>query len=108
MTRAETSAFRRANTAQSIYSGQGDFLSEIPYDFEDAVSDILIGNDGSFYLPMFHSGDLLRVKQEAGSTKTEVIATGFESPSGVAMDSKGRVFVSNFTGDISGIDVLYT
>lgn len=97
----------RNHQAVHIYSRVGDLLKTIPIDFNDAPSDIMVSDDGAFYITMFNAGVLLKVENDGLTTSTKVVATGFQSPSGVTMDSKGRLFVSNFTGDSNSIDVVY-
>jgi uncharacterized protein (TIGR02391 family) len=92
-----------------VYKTSGEYIKKIPYDSSDSVSDILIDSKGRIYLTMFSSGTLISVSniRGEGGFWTETIADGFNTPCGVAMDSAGKVYVSNFSGDSNSIDKIY-
>jgi streptogramin lyase len=89
-----------------VYRADGTLEEEIPYQVkEGGVSDILIAPDGSIYLAFFHSGQILRISYSAPLWHAEYLPYNFGTPGGIAMDSRGRLYVSDFTGN--AIDVIY-
>lgn len=88
-----------------IYSRNGELINIIPHGVEDSVSDILIDPSGAIYLPFFYSGQLFRITIEQSGPKLEKVAEGFPTPGGIAMDSQGRIYISNFGGNT--IELIY-
>lgn len=85
-----------------VYTYSGRLVSEIPYFLEPghSPSDITISTSGDIYLPVFHTGQILRIEQN-GSLINQVgfLPGKFGAPGGMAFDSRGRMFVSNFEGN---------
>lgn len=82
-----------------VFSSEGALLEEIPHGYSDSASGIAVGKDGSIYVVFFYSGKLIKITPSKNSAACELIADGFGTPGGIAIDSKGRVFVSDFSGD---------
>lgn len=82
-----------------VFSSEGALLEEISHGYSDSASGISIGKDGSIYVAFFYSGKLVRITRSENSTTCDLIADGFGTPGGIALDSKGRIFVSDFSGD---------
>ena len=91
--------------AINVYDRSGALLNAIPFDRAGDASDILVDDAGVIYLPLFNSGELAKITDGAANPRHEVIGTGFQNPGGIAMDSRKRLFVSNFEGD--SIDVIF-
>ncbi len=82
-----------------VYNREGTVINTIQDAVPESPSDILIDQDGAIYLPFFYSGKVLKVTLTKGTEKATYIAEGFRTPGGIAMDSKGRLYVSNFDGN---------
>jgi Protein of unknown function (Hypoth_ymh) len=95
----------RSERAVHVYNRAGELIDVIAHGVADAESDLLIDQTGAVYIPFFHSGRLLRITKEASGTKIELIAEGFQNPGGIAMDSLGRIYISNFGAN--SIQMLY-
>ena len=89
-----------------VYRPEGEMVQEIPHYITDAsMSDIVIAPDSSIYLAFFHSGKILQIRYSDPLWHAEFLAPKFGTPGGIAMDSGGRLFVSDSAGDT--IDVVY-
>jgi Protein of unknown function (Hypoth_ymh) len=95
----------RNERAIHVYNRSGELINSIVHDVADAESDILADQTGAIYLPFFHSGKLLKITEEEGGIRSELIAEGFQNPGGIARDSRGRLYVSNFGGNT--IEMIY-
>src|SRR6202044_3669150 len=85
----------------------GTLVEEIPHHIKDStVCDVFIGNDGAIYLLFFHTGRILRINKSNRLWHAEFLPHQFGTPGGSAMDSRGRLYVSNFGGD--AIYVVYS
>jgi hypothetical protein len=49
--------------------------------------------------------DYYKFVAEESGIKSELIAEGFQAPGGLAMDSQGHIYISNFSGN--SIDIVY-
>ena len=88
------------------YRPDGPVADEIPYNIkESSVCDILVDKKGVIYMPFFHTGRILRIGFGGLLWQAEFLPQTFGTPGGIAMDSHGRLYVSDFTGN--SIDVVY-
>ena len=87
-----------------VYRPDGTLIKEIPYEIEDSVCDILVGSDGSIYLACFR-GRIMRITGTEPNWHIDVLPGHFGNLGGIAMDSRGRLYVSDFAGD--SIHVLF-
>ena len=88
-----------------VYNREGTLINTIPDAVPESPTDILIDQGGAIYLPFFYSGKVLKVTLAKGIPTATYIADGFRTPGGIAMDSQGRLYVSNFDGNpISNIE----
>ena len=96
-----------ADTATVVaYRPDGTVAEEIPYNIKDSsVCDILVDKDSVIYMPLFHTGRVLRIGFGGVLWQAEFLPQTFGTPGGIAMDSHGRLYVSDFTGN--SIDVVY-
>jgi sugar lactone lactonase YvrE len=60
------------------------------------------GPDDKLYGPRWFSGEIVRVDVESGDIK--VLASGFKSPGGVKIDSKGNLWVVDTAGTLAELD----
>ncbi len=72
-------------------------------------SDVTKGEDGSIYVVTYNGNLLYRFDDMTGSNHTEYngaagLGGAFNDPSGVAVDSQGRIYVSDYTGRIYRMD----
>lgn len=74
-------------------------LDTIPGVIEESPSDLLIDPDNNIYIPFFHSGKVIEITRAQSLFTVTVIASGFRTPGGIAMDSQRRIYVSNFEGN---------
>lgn len=81
-----------------VYTQAGEFVGPIPYEIHDSPADLLVDPTGTIFIPFFRSGKLLRIST-GELTQVEFIADGLGTPGGIAMDSRGRIYVSDFSGD---------
>jgi len=91
-----------------IFSYEGKLLSEIPYSLEPGHSpvDIAISESGDIFLPIFHSGRVLHIaNRNSRIAQVKFLPGTFGTPGGIAFDSKGRMFLSDFAAD--QIHVIY-
>lgn len=89
-----------------VYRPDGTLADEIPYNINDSSpSDILVDRHGTIYLAFFHTGKVLRIGFSKPLWQAEFLSPTFGTPGGIAMDSRGRLYVSDFTGN--SIDVIY-
>jgi sugar lactone lactonase YvrE len=95
----------RRERAIHVYDREGELVDVIAHGVEDAESDILVDQTGAIYMPFFHSGRLVKITQDSSGPSTELIAEGFQNPGGIAMDSQGHIYVSNFGGN--SIEMIY-
>jgi DNA-binding beta-propeller fold protein YncE len=95
----------RQECAIHIYSRTGELLNVVPHGVSDAECGILVDKAGAIYLPFFYNGRILKITHYESDTQTEWIAEGFQNPGGIAMDSQGHIYVSNFSGN--SIDIVY-
>ncbi len=82
-----------------VYNREGILINTIQDVVPENPSDILIDQSGAIYLPLFYSGKILKVTLTNGSPAVTYIADGFRTPGGIAMDSQGHLYVSNFDGN---------
>ena len=95
-----------ASSSILIYQPDGALVGEIPHQFKDAgISDILVSADGAVYLGFFHAGRILRISYKTPLWHAELLPQHFGTPGGIAMDSRGRLYVSDSAGN--SIDVVY-
>jgi hypothetical protein len=95
-----------ADSTILVYDQDGTLKEDIPYKVKNAgVGDILVGKDKSLYLAFFHTGTILRIFFAAPLWRAEFLPHNFGTPGGIAIDSRGRLYVSDFSGDT--IDVVY-
>ncbi len=95
----------RNERAIHVYTRNGEFVRKVYHGIEGGESDIFIDLAGAIYLPFFYSGQLYKFVVEESQTKSELIAEGFQAPGGLAMDSQGHIYISNFGGN--SIDIVY-
>ncbi|MGB7024047.1 MAG: hypothetical protein WBD73_09635 [Candidatus Acidiferrales bacterium] len=88
-----------------IYRPDGTLAGEIPYQIKDSVSDVLVSKDGGIYLAFFQAGKILRIGFENQLRREEFLPHAFGKPGGIALDSRGRLYVSDFAGN--SIDIVY-
>jgi len=88
-----------------IYSPAGDLIRSVALGIADPASDILVDSAGTAYLTMFGSGQVISIDLACANSAPVVIASGFNNPDGIAMDSQGRLYVSNFSGNT--IEMIY-
>ncbi len=89
-----------------VYEADGTLADRIILDNRgSSVSDLLVDKDGAIYMALFRTGEIIRIKSVGSTWHSEVIATNFGTPGGIAADSHGRIYVSDFAGD--SIDVIY-
>ncbi len=89
----------QSTKAIHVYNREGTLINTIQDAVPESPSDILIDQGGAIYLPFFHSGKVLKVTLTKGIPTATHIADGFRTPGGIAMDSQGRLYVSNFDGN---------
>jgi uncharacterized protein (TIGR02391 family) len=95
-----------ANACILVYRPDGALIDQIPYQVnESSVCDILVDKDRAIYLAFFHTGKILRIGYDAPLWRAEFLPHRFGTPGGIAKDSRGRLYVSDFGGD--SIDVVY-
>jgi sugar lactone lactonase YvrE len=82
-----------------VLDHEGRTLASLPYDMPDSPADILVDGESAIYLPFFHSGTLIRLKWDGPRVDRDVVAEGLGTPGGIAMDSEGSVYVSDFAGN---------
>jgi streptogramin lyase len=97
---------RAATATVVVYRPDGIIAREIPHNIKDSsVCDILVDKDGVIYLASFHTGKVLRIGFSGSLWRAEFLSPTFGTPGGIAMDSHGRLYVSDFAGN--SIDVVY-
>lgn len=95
-----------ASSSILVYRPDGTLAEEIPHQVKDSgISDILVSRAGAIYLAFFHTGQILQIRYKAPLWHAEFLPQRFGTPGGIAMDSLGRLYVSDFTGN--AIDVIY-
>lgn len=95
-----------ATSTISVYRPDGALAEEIPYNVKgSSVIDILVDKDGTIYLAFFHSGKIMRIGFTGSLWHAEFLPPTFGTPGGIAKDSRGRLYVSDFGGN--SIDVIY-
>lgn len=78
-----------------VYSKDGRIVNQIPYGSDNgSATDILVQADGTMYLA-FQTGKVLRCSPSGFLWKAEFLPYTFGNPAGLAMDSAGRLFVSD-------------
>ncbi len=82
-----------------VYNREGTLINTIPDVVKESPSDILIDRNGAIYMPFFYSGKVLKIVLTESSPIVTLIAEGFRTPGGTAIDSQGRLYVSNFEGN---------
>lgn len=85
--------------AVHVYQPDGKFVETIPHGIADSPADLFVDSAGTIYLPFFNSGKLLQISSGQLSQVT-FIAEELGNPGGIAMDSKGRIYMSDFSGDV--------
>ena len=89
-----------------LYRPDGTVTGEIPHQAKDSAwSDILVGKGGVIYLAGFHTGRILRISGTEPDWHVETLPHHFGTPGGIAMDSRERLYVSDFAGN--SIHVVY-
>lgn len=88
-----------------VYSRTGEFLRTASFQRDDSVSDIAVHPDGTLYLSLFHSGEVIRIPHNAALADPNPVAIGLGTAGGISVDSKGRVYVSDFGGN--SIHLIY-
>jgi uncharacterized protein Ymh len=89
-----------------VYHPDGTLIDEIPFASGDSgVSDILVDRNGTIYLPFFRTGKIKRITADGTTRRDDFLSLTFGTPGGIAMDSRGRLYVSDFEGN--SIDVVY-
>jgi hypothetical protein len=95
-----------ATSTIAVYKPDGTLTGEIPFVSEDqSVSDVLIDKNGTIHLAFFHTGKILRMRLKDNGWQSEFLPETFGTPGGIAMDSRGRIYVSDFDGN--SIEVVY-
>ena len=87
-----------------VYQPDGKPKQKIPYTVRDSPSDIAIDSEGTIYLAFFHTGRILKIYRDP-LWRTEFLPDSFGIPGGIAIDSRNRLYVSDFEGD--SISVVY-
>jgi streptogramin lyase len=83
-----------------IYDQNGNFLWEIPYKSDDVPGDIAVDKQDRVCLPMFHSGEVLRLSRNSnGAVNQESLAKGLGTAGGLAIDTKGSIYFADFGGN---------
>lgn len=88
-----------------VYDQDGNYFRSIPYEYSDSPSGIVVDLADNIYLPMFHSGSLIRISENSGEAKTEVILSGLGTPGGISMGTDGNLYISDFAGNT--IECIY-
>jgi DNA-binding beta-propeller fold protein YncE len=89
-----------------VYRSDGTLVEEIPYNVSnDSPCDIAIDSGGTIYLAFFRTGRILRISYQDPLWHTEFLQYTFATPGGIAIDSRKRLYVSEFGGD--SIHVIY-
>jgi DNA-binding beta-propeller fold protein YncE len=95
-----------ARSSIFVYRPDGVLVEEIPHHVTNSsASDILIDKDGVIHLAFFNNGKILRISYINALWHVEFLPQEFGTPGGIAMDSHGRLYVSDFATD--SIDVVY-
>jgi sugar lactone lactonase YvrE len=95
-----------ATSTVVAYRPDGTIVDRIPFEIkESSLSDILVDKNGTIYLALFHTGKILRIGFVSPLWRAELLEPSFGTPGGIAMDSRGRLYVSDFAGN--SIDVIY-
>jgi hypothetical protein len=95
----------RSEQSIHVYTPEGKLTNKIFHGVKDSPSDILVDEKNQIFLLLFRPGKILKISSSGGETSTELIADGFQNPCGIAKDSVGNIYVSNFTGN--SIDLVY-
>ncbi len=85
--------------AVHVFNGDGELIETIHHGCSDSAAGIAVDQEGAILLPFFHSGRLLRIDRRGDAPVLRFIADGLGTPGGIAVDSRGRVYVSDFAGD---------
>jgi len=95
-----------ASSSIVVYQRDGKIVDEVPYQAKDAgIGDFMVSRDGDIYLALFHSGRILRIGYRSPLWHAEILRHEFGTCGGLALDSRGRLYVSDFAGN--KIDVVY-
>jgi streptogramin lyase len=95
-----------ARSSIFVYRPDGALIDQIPYQVANSsVSDILIDKNGVIYLAFFQSGRILRINHTGSLWHADFLPQTFGTPGGIAMDSRGRLYVSDFV--TNSIEVIY-
>jgi hypothetical protein len=84
-------------TSVDVYSPDGDFIEEIIHGDKGIPGDLALDVNRTVYLAMPGKGLILKIPQSTTMAK-EYIPGKFGHPTGIAIDRRGRIFVSNFAG----------
>lgn len=95
----------RRDRAIHKYDRAGTLIESVVHGVDDAVSDIAVDTEGNFYLGFFQQGCVVKVSRRGTNPVLHTVATGLTNVGGVALDSRERVYVSDFGG--SCIYVVY-
>lgn len=89
-----------------VYTPNGVLVERIPHQAQSqSVCDIQIAPDGTIYMACFATGRIMRISGGKQNRSIQTLPHGFGTPGGIALDSHGRLYVSDFAGD--SISVVY-
>ena len=95
------------NSAVHVYNREGNLIKIIPYGIQDRATDILLDPEGSIYLPLYYGKNILKITPMDLNARCEIIAKGINSPSGIAKDSQGRIYVLSLQAQDSFIIKIF-
>lgn len=87
----------RPTNSIDVLSPDGDLIGEIVHGEKAIPGDITLDQNGTIFLAIPEKGLILKIPQSA-SAPTEYVPGRFGHPSGIAIDHRERIFVSNFAG----------
>jgi outer membrane protein assembly factor BamB len=80
-----------------VYEQDGRQIDTIKLEVNGAVGDLAVSVDGTIYVAIHNTGQLLKLNQSSTGFQQSIIAKDLGNPTSVALDSRDRIYIGAFT-----------